>query len=434
MSRQNNPQTNLVEFLAALIQKPSVTPEECGIYALVADFLGDFRAIYLEENGVKNAFLYKDFGGVGEGDFGGNFGESGGGGGESCGESTGESFCDPRGESSLKTPLHFCFAGHIDVVPSGEGWDFPPFEGVVNEGKIYGRGAVDMKGGVAAFLFALRRFGKRFEAGGKAGRGKNGENGENCGVRARLSVLLTSDEEGDAIYGTRAMLSHLRNLGLLPDFAIVAEPTCAGVLGDTIKIGRRGSINGVLRILGTQGHAAYPQKCTNPIDLAAKILPKMAGASLDSGTEHFAPSRLVITDIRAGLERTNVVPAELRMMFNVRNSPLTSVESLRDFLGEILAATPHNLELKESAKPFITHSARLTDSLKAAISEVCGLEAALDTSGGTSDARFFAEFGVEVAEFGLLNATIHAANENTAVCDVEALAAIFERFLEKFLG
>ena len=343
----------ILDFLVEILKKESITPNECGIFDLIKAELSDFKEIRVDKNGVKNIFLYKDF-------------------------------------STNKNPrFHLCFAGHIDVVPSGEGWKYPPFGGVIDNGVIYSRGVCDMKGGIASFVYAIKEL-KKYS-----------------GI---LSILLTSDEEGDGIYGTKIMLEHLKNIDFLPNFALVAEPTSNKILGDIVKIGRRGSINGRLKITGKQGHAAYIDKCKNPIDLIAPLLPKLSNIALDSGDSNFLESRLVITNIQAGMGVVNVVPNDLEIMFNVRNNPLTTQESLKKYIQSIFKNQPYFLELKQSAYPFITESKILIKSIKSAILEVANIDCKLDTGGGTSDARYFSDFGIEVIELGLLNESIHAIN------------------------
>lgn len=364
--------SKLIYFLQTLIQKESITPNECGIYTLIKEILYDFKAIEVEKNGVKNLFLYKDFG------------------------------------EFKKDSKHLCFGGHIDVVPSGRGWSHSPFGGVIENGVIFGRGVQDMKGGVASFIFALKEI-KNF----------NG----------RLSILLTSDEEGDGIYGTKIMLEELKRLDLLPDFAIVAEPTCEKILGDTIKIGRRGSINGILKLSGIQGHVAYPDKCLNPIDLIAPLLSYLSSKALDSGDNNFSASKIIITDIRSGMEVVNVTPSDLKLMFNVRNSPLTDKDALQKYISDVFGDIKFDLELKQSSYPFITDSKILINSLSKSIKNTTSLNPNLSTSGGTSDARYFNAFGVEVVEFGLVNDRIHAIDECANLQDIINLKNIFVDFI-----
>ena len=353
------------ELLCTLLRFKSVTPKDDGAFAFIKTYLHTFEAIELDLHGVKNLFLIKRFG---EGP-------------------------------------HLCFAGHIDVVPAGEGWQSDPFVPKIENGIIYARGAQDMKSGVCAFLRACH---------------------DTTHFDGTLSILLTSDEEGDAKYGTIEMLKHLKQQALLPDFTIVAEPTSQHIFGDAIKIGRRGSINGVIEILGKQGHAAYPQKAINPIHQIAPLLSHLAGHYLDEGDASFEPSQIVITDIRGGMEVTNVTPAKLKIMFNVRNSPKTTKEHLHAYIEQVLQGLDYTLSLSQSAKPFITKpDTRLVNVVQNALIAITKNAPELSTAGGTSDARFFGEFGIETIECGVLNDTIHAVNECVKLEDVEALVDVF---------
>ena len=269
-----------------------------------------------------------------------------------------------------------------------------------------------MKSGVASFLYAVKNS-KKF----------NGT----------LSLILTSDEEGEAKYGTLEVLKYLKEKKMLPDYAIIAEPTCETKFGDAIKIGRRGSINGVLILKGKQGHAAYPEKSINPIHQIAPILPEIAGKNLDNGDNYFAPSKLVITDIRAGMEVTNVTPNSLKMMFNIRNSTLTDIEKIEKFIREKFKGVEYQLELSESAKPFITSpDTKVVKLLENSIKKVTDITPKLSTAGGTSDARFLAEFGVKAVEFGVINDSIHSPNEYTKIEYVEKLTQIFTDVIDNF--
>lgn len=364
---------NAVSLLTKLLKFRSITPDDGGAFDFICEFMDDFSATRVDENGVKNLILTK------------KFSENG---------------------------VHLAFGGHIDVVPAGEGWESEPFSPLLKDGYIYARGAQDMKSGVAAFLCACKNI-KNF----------NG----------KISIILTSDEEGDAIFGTKTALNFMQKNGDLPDFAVVAEPTSNAVFGDTIKVGRRGSINGVLTIKGVQGHVAYPQKCVNPAHQLAQILPKFAGFSLDNGSEFFDKSQIIITDIRGGIEVCNVTPSEVRIMFNVRNSNLTSIDDLDAYIRNLCKGLEISLNLKQSSKPFLTNKNSLVvKNLAKSVSEVLNISPELNTKGGTSDARYFAEFGVEVAEFGVINDRIHAVNERVKEQEVSDLCAIFEKFLAKF--
>ena len=407
-----------VEILQKLITYPTITPQECGIYGYIADLLEGFEMVRFDKGEVKNVFFYKVVGG----DVARRAG-SGGDSVEKCAEGQIEN--QARADlARLKDLPHLCFAGHIDVVPTGEGWREDPFCGSLRDGIVYGRGAQDMKAGVAGFVAALEGLGGVME---RVGAGEDS--------RARLiSVLLTSDEEGVGIDGTRHVLEELEKLGLLPDFAIVAEPTSSEVFGDMIKIGRRGSINGILQILGKQGHVAYPEKCVNPVEILGERLGALAGHLLDEGDGDFAPSKLVITDIRGGIEAVNVTPQALKIMFNVRNNTLTTKEDIESYVSSVLEGVEHTLELKQSSYPFKTPAnGWLAQNLASAIHEIAGIRPTFSTSGGTSDARFFARYGVEVAEFGVKNDKIHSVDESVEAWEVEKLALVFSDILERFL-
>ncbi|MRJ03223.1 MAG: succinyl-diaminopimelate desuccinylase [Epsilonproteobacteria bacterium] len=362
----------VIELFEELLRFPTITPRECGSLNFIREYLPDYEALWFEKEGVRNLFLYRKFG---EGD-------------------------------------HLCFGGHIDVVPPGEGWESDPFQPRWEGEYIYGRGAQDMKSGVAASLQAL----KEVES-----------------FNGTLSLLITSDEEGEARWGTRYVLEELEPLGLIPDYAIVAEPTCESTFGDTIKIGRRGSINGVIEKIGVQGHAAYPEKAVNPIHKVAQVLPQMAGVDLDEGDEFFAPSKFVITDIRAGMEVTNVTPGTLKMMFNVRNNRKTTMEDVEAFVHSYFDGMNYSLKLTESARPFLTDpNSKVVRTIDRAIEEVTSIRPSHSTAGGTSDARFFAAHGVKTIEFGVINDRIHAPNERTTRGEVEGLCRVFKRTIELF--
>lgn len=363
---------DVIELFKKLIESKSETPEDGGILDFITGYLDGFTPVRIDVEGVKNLFAYRRFG---EGP-------------------------------------HLCFAGHIDVVPAGEGWETDPYTAVEKEGFIYGRGAQDMKSGVAAFTQALK-YAQSFQG--------------------TLSILLTSDEEGPGKYGTLEVLKYLQNQNMLPDAAIVAEPTCEKEFGDAIKVGRRGSINGVLEKFGKQGHAAYPEKAINPIHIVAQVLPHLAGVDLDNGDQYFSPSKFVITDIRAGMEVTNVTPGKLKMMFNVRNSTKTDKEDIEKFIERHFKDMNYTLKLDQSAKPFMTDvNTRIVQALDLSIQTITGIKPKRSTAGGTSDARFIAEFGIDVIEFGVKNDTIHAPNERTSIKEVENLYEVFAELIRTY--
>ncbi len=354
-----------IELFTHLLESKSETPDDGGLLDFISEYLGDFNATRVDLGGVKNLFLSKKF-----------------------------------GEGS-----HLCFAGHVDVVPAGDGWSSDPYRATLKDGYIYARGAQDMKSGVCAQIQALKKC-KQFDG--------------------TLSLLLTSDEEGDATYGTIKVLEHLKQTSQLPDAVVVAEPTCEEKFGDAIKIGRRGSINGCLTLKGRQGHAAYPQKCLNPIHEISKILPHIADHNLDDGDQFFAPSRFIVTDIRSGLEVTNVTPDSLKMMFNIRNSTKTSLQDVEKFISTHFKDQDYELELTQSASPFITDSSsKIVKAIDNSIKLVTQISPKHSTAGGTSDARFVAAFDIDVIEFGVINDTIHAANERTSIKEVLDLESVF---------
>ena len=362
----------LKKLFEKLLRCKSVTPNDDGAFNFIEKYLLDFKIKRIDIEDTKNLFLYKKFG---------------------------------EGE-------HLCFAGHIDVVPAGEGWSSNPFEPTYRDGYIFARGSQDMKSGVSAFLKMAKEL-KNF----------NGT----------LSILLTSDEEGDAINGTVKVLEYLKEINFLPKYAIIAEPTSDKIFGDNIKIGRRGSINGVIEIKGVQGHAAYPQNSINPIHQIAKVLPNIGGIDLDGGDENFAPSKFVITDIRSGMEVTNVTPAKLKMMFNVRNSTKTDKRDVKNFVEKNFKGLNYTLNLSQTAKPFVTNrNSKIVKLLDKIVKSHSTTSPKLTTSGGTSDARFFGEFGVDTVEFGVINDTIHSVDERTTIHEVQKLYEIFCDLTKQF--
>lgn len=408
---------NATEVLKKLIAYPTITPQECGIYTYIKEILNDFEVLEFDKEGVKNIFLYKDLSKLNP---------------SQNDSDKHEDFT--KGQEDLEKP-HLCFAGHIDVVPPGEGWESEPFTPTIKDGFLYGRGAQDMKAGVSAFVCAIRNFVDDCilaqDSKKSAILQNHDTNSKMQGFNGILSVLLTSDEEGAAIFGTKYVLECLKKQNLLPHFAVVAEPTSVERFGDMIKIGRRGSINGVLKIFGKQGHVAYPQKCVNPVELIAPYLSKIAGWNLDHGNAEFGPSKLVVTDIRGGLEVVNVTPNELKIMFNVRNSTNTSLEDLCQYLENLLTEIPHSLELNQSSKPFLTDkTSKIVQKIAKVLESQNSFAPILSTSGGTSDARYFAEYGVSVVECGVCNDTIHSINERVCINEVESLQSVFLALLE----
>ncbi len=317
---------------------------------------------------------------------------------------------------------HLVFCGHVDVVPPGDAarWQVPPFTGSVAGGYVHGRGAVDMKGGIAAFLAAALPFAAARPAGA-----------------GTVTLLLTADEEGPAVNGTVKLLDHALKAGMRFDAAIVGEPTSRARLGDMVKIGRRGSLSMTLRVGGRQGHVAYPHLADNPVPRLIRLVHRLTTLQLDEGSSDFQPSNLEVTSVDVGNPASNVIPAEARARFNVRFNDRWSSESLLAFLRAELDAvadgTDYELGIAHRSEWFLTHSDKLVAPLAAAIRTVTGIEPELSTSGGTSDARFFKTV-CPVVEFGLVGDTMHQVDERAPVADVEALTRIYGGFLERFFA
>jgi succinyl-diaminopimelate desuccinylase len=306
-----------------------------------------------------------------------------------------------------------CLAGHVDVVPPGPAgeWTSDPFTPSERDGFLYGRGAADMKGSVAAMITAVERV-------ARAGDG-----------RGSVAILLTSDEEGDALDGTAAVVSTLRARGEAIDACILGEPTSSARFGDTIKNGRRGSLSGRLRVHGQQCHVAYPERGRNPIHEAAPALDELVSAEWDHGSDYFQPTSFQISNIHAGTGAVNVVPGTLDVWFNVRFSPESSSQALRERVHSILDRhrLRYDIEWTVSAEPFLTPRGALVDALAATVESVAGVRPSLSTSGGTSDGRFLAGFAQEVVEFGPLNDTIHKIDERIRIADLGPLSSIYEQ-------
>ncbi len=300
---------------------------------------------------------------------------------------------------------HFAFAGHLDVVPPGEGWASGAFEPEIRGDMLYGRGAVDMKGSIAAFIAALKAI------------------PEDAGT---ISLILTGDEEGPAIYGTRALIDHMQAKGTIPDFCLVGEPTSVNQLGDTMKVGRRGSVNMWISVAGTQGHVAYPHLADNPIPRLVAILTEIDAIVLDEGTEWFQPSNIEVTDISVGNKATNVIPSKAEARLSIRFNDLHSGQGLVDRITALVERGGGTLKPMISGEPFLTPSGELSAAIANAVEAVTGLEPERSTSGGTSDARFLAKICPTV-EFGLCNATMHKLDEAVAIADLNALAEIYRR-------
>ena len=314
-----------------------------------------------------------------------------------------------------------CFAGHTDVVPSGpaEKWQSDPFTPTVRDGMLYGRGASDMKGSLAAFVTSIEKF--------------VAAHPQHPGS---IALLLTSDEEGIAVDGTVRVVEALKARNEKLDYCIVGEPTCVARTGDTIKNGRRGSLSGTLIVKGIQGHIAYPHLVNNPIHISAPAIAELAATVWDEGNEYFPPTSWQISNIRGGTGATNVVPGTVEILFNFRHSTASPVDSLKSRFTAILDRHGLEYELQwenSSGKPYLTPHGDLVDAMSAAIRQVTGLDTELSTSGGTSDGRFIADICPQVVEFGPLNATIHKIDECVAVADLDALSEIYCGVLERLL-
>ncbi len=390
--------TDPVENLAALIQCVSVTPAEGGALATLADMLSPLgfetqRMTARQEGTPDIENLYARMG--------------------------------------MDGP-HLMFAGHTDVVPAGDetAWSHPPFAATIEDGQMFGRGAVDMKGGIACFVAAVARHVERHGA-----------------PKGSLSFLITGDEEGPAINGTVKLLEWAAERGERWDACLVGEPTNPDRLGDMIKIGRRGSISGFVTIHGIQGHVAYPHLADNPLRAATTMAAALMHPPLDAGTANFPPTNLEVTTIDTGNKTTNVIPAKVRLDFNVRFNDLWSVESLQaELLRRLDTAaaddtlrpgrTPIRYDVTWSERPsqvFLTRNDALISSLSAAVETVTGLAPALSTTGGTSDARFIKDY-CPVVEFGLVGQTMHMVDERVALSDLETLTRIYEVFLERWFA
>lgn len=313
----------------------------------------------------------------------------------------------------------FVFAGHTDVVPTGDAsrWSHPPFGAEIHDGQLYGRGAADMKGSVAAFVTAVERFLARQPE-----------------PAFRLGFLITSDEEGPAQHGTKRVMQWLREKGVKIDWCLVGEPSSRNRLGDEFKIGRRGSITATLVIQGRQGHVAYPHLADNPVHRAAPFLAELVGIEWDQGNAHFPPSTCQIANIQAGTGANNVIPDEMSVQFNLRFNTETSVEAIKARVEALLKrhGLTYRLDWQLSGEPFLTRDdGPMVGAVERAVEGVLGIAPIPSTAGGTSDGRFIAPTGAQVIELGPLNATIHQIDEHVAVADLKSLSTIYERLLDE---
>jgi succinyl-diaminopimelate desuccinylase len=376
-----------VDLAAELIRRPSVTPKDEGALDIVASRLERLgfvchRLVFDDPGSEPITNLYARFG---------------------------------TGRPNL------CFAGHTDVVPPGpaEAWSFEPFAASLSEGALCGRGAVDMKGAIAAFIAAAERF--------RASR--------DATFAGSISLLITGDEEGVAVNGTKKVLAWLRSRGEVLDACLVGEPTSAAALGDMIKIGRRGSMTGRLTVEGVEGHVAYPHLTDNAAHRLVALLQALTTSPLDPGTEHFQPSSLQVTTIDIGNPATNVVPGLARATFNIRFNDRWTSETLKSWVADRLAAVEGRVKVawEVSGESFLVPPGPVSECLSAAIGAVTGRTPELSTTGGTSDARFI-HAHCPVAEFGLVGLTMHKTDERVEIADIAQLTAIYEGFLERFFG
>lgn len=310
---------------------------------------------------------------------------------------------------------NLCFAGHIDVVPPGDlaSWKYDPFKMTIEDEKIYGRGAVDMKGAISAMLKSAIVWAEAREE--------------------RISLLITSDEEASGKYGTKMMLEWMESQGIKIDFAIVGEPTCDKIFGDTIKIGRRGSINFSLKIIGKQGHVAYPEKAINPNSIMVSVLDKLLKHKIDDGNEFFGPSNLEIVSIDTGNNVSNLIPESSSAKFNIRYSSIHEAEEIIAKIKDIISSITEDFELESniSGRAFLSSKTDFAENFKKNILQHTGAEASFSTSGGTSDARFIKDY-CPLLEFGLLNTTAHQVDEYTEISHLQTLYKVYYDAINSF--
>jgi len=372
-------QQTTLDVAMNLMARVSVTPEDAGCQAYLASLLKPlgFKTLTLPCEEVENCFI--------------SFGEG--------------------------APF-FVFAGHTDVVPSGpvEKWRFPPFTPTIHDGQLYGRGAADMKGSVAAMTMALMQFIQKHP-----------------NFKGSVGLLLTSDEEGPGIHGTKYVMEVLQEKKIKLDACLVGEPSSENHFADIIKIGRRGSLHAHVTFLGKQGHVAYPDKASNAIHLGMPALLKLIQEKWDEGNQHFPPTTMQIPNLNAGTGAGNVIPGEMKAQINWRFSPELTVEAIQERVIAIFANLnlKYHIEWEISGLPFITHPGKLLDSVQAALAEQ-NIHPTLATHGGTSDARYIAPYGTEVLELGPNNTTIHQIDECVPVAELEKLTAVYCRILELY--
>ena len=370
-----------VNLTRELISRPSVTPDDAGCQQLIGDRLKNsgFNVLMLPCEDVTNLWATHGHG----------------------------------------APV-FTFLGHTDVVPAGSesDWDAPPFEPRERDGYLYGRGAADMKGSIAAMVCALEHFVAAHPA-----------------HPGTVSLLLTSDEEGLAVNGTKKVVEFLEQKQTGIDWCLVGEPCSRDRLGDVIKNGRRGSLSGVLTVTGIQGHTAYPALARNPVHLAGPALVELCERVWDDGNAHYPPSTFQISNIHAGTGAGNVIPGSLQVSFNLRFSTEWTEQQLKDAVEQLLQKHELDYDIRwmPCSQPFLTHSGKLLDTVKSALTSVCGITPEVSTDGGTSDGRFIAPTGAEVVELGPVNATIHKVNECVRSADLETLSELYRDILTRML-
>ncbi|HAC34797.1 MAG TPA: succinyl-diaminopimelate desuccinylase [Gammaproteobacteria bacterium] len=373
--------SSVLQLCSELVARPSVTPDDSGCQQLLAARLQPlgFTIEHLRFGEVDNLWAV--------------IGDSG--------------------------PL-FCFAGHTDVVPPGEleQWHSDPFEPTIRDGMLFGRGAADMKGSLAAMVVATELFLASNQ------------------LQGRLAFLITSDEEGPAVDGTTRVLDWLAERDIQIDCCLVGEPSSAERLADRIRNGRRGSLNGTLKLFGVQGHVAYPDDADNPIHRVGQIISDLAATEWDQGDERFPPTSFQISNINGGTGATNVIPGQVRLDFNFRHGPASPQESLKSRLTRIVetAGCDYELSWTTSGAPFFCPAGSFIDSVCDAIAENCGTKPELSTGGGTSDGRFIATTGTQVVELGPRNASIHKINESTPIDELEQLTQIYLSILHRVIG
>ena len=370
-----------LQLAKSLISRPSVTPNDKGCQAIMIDRL---KKIGFKIHPLK-------FGDV-------------------------DNFWATHGDTD---PI-FSFAGHTDVVPAGddEAWKTPPFEPTVKDGLLFGRGAADMKGSLASMVVATENFIEK-----------------NPNHKGTVAFLITSDEEGIAVNGTVKVVDYLKSLDQKIDYCLIGEPSSTSMLGDVIKNGRRGSLNGLLTIKGKQGHIAYPHLAENPNHLMTSVLKDLCQQQWDNGNEYFPATSFQISNIHSGSRVTNVIPGEVEIMFNFRYSTETTKEALQKKVNDILDSRKLNysIDWSHSGFPFLTPKGELVSACVDAIEKIKSIKPKLSTSGGTSDGRFIAQEGTQVVELGPINATIHQVDESVLVQDLEDLSKIYSQILTNLL-